>query len=206
MKCASLPVLALAASFTGFLVPSALRAQSLPTATRAAEISVFGAYAPAELDYGPRTLKGFSAGGDVTIFPRLPVAPSLEIRGNFLSGQDVTEKTALVGLRVQRDIRRYHPYGDVLIGLGEIAYHPSPYPDYNSDRSKVLSYGVGINIDLTHRLAAKFDIQQQTWNLGQNGPLEPNGTDYTLTPRIFQVGVTYTLPFHDRNHKSDFFR
>jgi hypothetical protein len=180
------------------------QAQAIATASKSAEISAFGGYMPSHTDYGPHTLKGFAAGADFTVFPHFPVAPSLEVRGQYGSGQDVTEKAVMAGVRVQKDFRfRYHPYVDFLIGIGQLTYHLDPYPNYSQDTSKALSYGGGINIDVSHHLAAKFDIQAQNWNFGKNGALQPNG-DYTLTPYTALVGVTYTVPFRTLNRHSDF--
>ncbi|QMV18309.1 hypothetical protein GOB94_06125 [Granulicella sp. 5B5] len=179
-------------------------AQSLSTASKAAEISVFGAYMGGTPDYGPHTWKGISAGGDFTVFPRFILKPALEVRGNVLSARAATEKTVLFGPRVQLDWRgRFHPYGDFLIGAGEILFHPDPAPGYSGDRSKVYSYGGGINIDVAYHLSAKFDFQQQSWNLGPNSDSASSG-NFTLTPRTLQIGVTYTLPFRFLNHASDY--
>lgn len=179
-------------------------AQSLSTASKSAEISAFGAYMGGTPDYGPYTLKGFSAGADFTVFPHFVLKPALEIRGNVLSASAVTEKTVLFGPRAQIDWRgKFHPYGGFLIGGGEILFHPSPYPGYLGDRSKVYSYGGGINIDIAYHLAAKFDFQQQSWNLGSNSDAASSGS-FTLAPRTLLIGVTYTLPFRFLNRASDY--
>jgi hypothetical protein len=180
------------------------QAQAIPTASKSAEISAFGGYMPSHTDYGPHTLKGFEAGADFTIFPHFPVAPSLEVRGQYGSSTDVTEKALLLGIRVQKDFRfRLHPYADFLIGIGQLTYHLDPYPNYSQDTSKALSYGGGINLDVSRHLSAKLDIQAQNWNFGKNGALQPNG-NYTLTPYTAMVGVTYTVPFRVLNRHSDF--
>jgi hypothetical protein len=77
------------------------RAQSLPTASKSAEISAFGGYVASSPDYGAFLKKGIGAGADFTIFPKIPVAPSLEVRGHEAFGTYVTEKALFVGLRVQ---------------------------------------------------------------------------------------------------------
>jgi hypothetical protein len=180
------------------------KAQAIPSASKSAEISAFGGYMPSRMDYGPHSLKGFAGGVDFTVFPRFPVAPSIEVRGTYGSNLDATEKTIMVGIRVQRDWRdRYHFYVDGLIGLGQITFHPDPYPDYSADQSKALAFGGGINIDVSHHFAAKFDIQEQHWNLGENEFSGPN-TNFTLHPTQALVGVTYTIPFRVLKRHSDF--
>ncbi len=181
-----------------------IQAQAIATASKSAEISAFGGYMPSHTDYGPHTLKGFAAGADFTIFPHFPVAPSLEVRGQYGSGSDVTEKALLAGVRIQKDFRfRFHPYVDFLIGVGQLTYHLDPYPNYSQDTSKALSYGAGINIDVSHHLAAKLDIQEQNWNFGPNTAFTPTG-NYTLNPYTAILGVTYTVPFRTLNRHSDF--
>jgi len=178
--------------------------QALPTASKHAEISAFGGYMVAKTDYGPAAKKGIGAGVDFTVFPRFFVAPSLEVRGQEAVGPDVTEKSLMVGLRVQKDFRqKLHPYVDFLIGAGEIVYHPEPYPDYHADKSKAYSFGGGINIDIAKHFGLKFDVQRQNWNFGSNVAIVQNG-NYTLTPTTALVGVTYTMPFRVLNRHGDF--
>jgi hypothetical protein len=177
--------------------------QSISTASKGAEFSVFGGYMPTQTDYGYHTYKGYSAGADFTIFPRFFLAPSFEVRGNIAQNQPVTEKTVLVGIRLQREMGRLHPYGNFLIGGGELLFHPAPSPDYTGERSRVYSYGGGINIDVTRHFAAKFDFQQQSWDLGSGSTQVAQGT-FTVAPRTFMAGVTYTIPFRKLNRQGDF--
>jgi opacity protein-like surface antigen len=180
------------------------RCQSLSTASRGAQFTVFAGYMPTETDYGKSTLNGYGAGLDFTIYPRFFLKPSIEVRGDLANNGLVTEKDVLVGPRLQMDVRnRLHPYGEFLIGGGELEYHISPYPDYTGDRSRVLAYGGGIDIDVTRNFGAKFEFQQRSWNLGSNPGVTPAGT-YTLSPRMAMVGVTYTIPFRKLNRQGDF--
>jgi hypothetical protein len=205
MTVARTALLVCACFIVGFISSNTAAAQSLSTASKGAEISVFGTYTAGTPDYGPFAKKGISAGGDFTIFPHFILKPSLEIRGNELYSADVTEKSVLFGPRAQIDIRgKFHPYGDFLIGGGEIIYHPDPAPGYTGDRSKVYSYGGGINIDVAHHLAAKFDFQQQSWNLGHNSIAVSGSGNFTLSPRLFMAGVTYTLPFRFLKRSTDY--
>lgn len=177
--------------------------QALPTASKSAEISAFAGYLGARTDYGPIAKKGIAAGADFTVFPRFPVAPSLEVRGQEAFASDVTEKSVMVGLRVQKDLRqRLHPYVDALIGGAEIVYNLHPYPNYHADRSKAYSFGGGINIDIARHFGMKMDIQQQDWNFG--APKTTPTNDFRLKPTTAMVGVTYTVPFRVLNRHGDF--
>jgi hypothetical protein len=204
MKLVRFALLSLSA-FTAIGSTVALRAQAIPTSSKSAEISAFGAYMVSRTDYGQRSNLGLAAGLDFTIFPRFPVAPSLEVRGADASAQDASEKSLLVGVRIQRDIRRkLHPYGDFLVGAGKITFHPAPSPDYTSDLGRAISYGGGINIDVTPRFALKLDAQKQSWNFGLENDYSPNLGDFILNPITVMVGVTYTIPFRILNRHSDF--
>jgi len=186
-------------------LPVAARGQALTTASKGAEISVFGGYLASSPDYGGFAKKGVAAGGDFTVFLHLPVTPSLEIRGDIASGPAVTERTVLVGLKVEREYRTHlHPYADILVGEAQIVYHPDPYANYNADRSLNISYGGGLDIDAVRHFSVKFDFQEQNWNLGKNGVLQPSGANYTLTPRTYMVGVVYHIPFRTLNSQKDF--
>jgi hypothetical protein len=177
--------------------------QAMPTASKSAEISAFGGYLVSKTDYGPAAKKGVSGGADFTIFPRFPIAPSLEVRGQVASAPDVTEKSVMVGLRVQKDFRqKLHPYVDILIGGAEIVYNLNPFPNYHADRSKAYSFGGGINIDIARHFGMKMDIQQQDWNFG--APKASPNSDFKLKPTTAMVGVTYTVPFRVLNRRGDF--
>lgn len=179
--------------------------QSLTTASKGAEIAVFGGYMASQPDYGPFIKAGFVAGADFTIFPKFPVAPSIEVRLDDAVGTNISEQATLVGVRLQRDVRqKFHVYGDFLIGSGKIVYKVAPYPNYTSDLGKTFSYGGGVNIDVAYHFGLKLDYQQQSWNLGVNGALKPSGGDYTLSPSTMLVGVNYTIPFRKLNRHGDF--
>jgi hypothetical protein len=188
------------------VAPNALRAQAISTASKGAEISVFGAYMASKTDYGPYTKEGFGAGADFTVFPHFPVAPSFEVRATDALGQDGTETVLLLGIRLQRDIHRYHPYGDFLIGPGKIVFHPAPGPNYTSDTSRSISYGGGVNIDVTRSFALKLDVQKQDWDFGLRNEANPGDGTFNLHPVSAMVGVIYTIPFRILNRHSDFRR
>ena len=180
------------------------RAQALVTASKVAEITAFGGYTYTEPDYGPNSVKGFTLGSDFTIFRSWFVDPSLEVRFNHATGRPInftgeviTERAILVGPRAQKDYGRFHPYIDFLVGVGHIAYNPPPTfsPNDHGDSGVSLTYGIGTDIDLVHNFSLKLDFQQQNWNLGKNLPFQPDGSNYTLTPRNLTVGVTYHVPF-----------
>ena len=175
--------------------PSA--AQSLATARRSAEITAFGGYTVSHPDYGGTSYNGETVGANFTLFNRWWVDPSLEARFSHSSNPIISENSFLVGPRIQKDYGRFHPYAEALFGVGVISYHPPPSfsPNDNQDSGRNISFGGGVDFDVTRNFSAKVDFQEQNWNLGKNPPFQPDGSDYTLAPSLLTFGVTYHLPF-----------
>ncbi|HLI75698.1 MAG TPA: hypothetical protein VKV02_02040 [Acidobacteriaceae bacterium] len=186
---AALPTLALALS----VVPQG-GAQAVRTASKSADISVFGGFEVADPSYGPDHSTGGMVGVDFTRYFHIPVEPSLEIRANFNSNSYVTEHSYLFGLRAALPIRRIKPYVDFLAGPGTILF-PLNY-SYPSDNSPVYNYGGGIDFPLVRNFALKLDVQGQHWNTGE----------FTYTPTVGTVGLTYTIPFRPHTRQRDLVR
>lgn len=197
---------AAAAAFLSFAAGSAF-AQAIPTAGKAADMSVFGGASYGTPDYGQPNIKGGVVGFDYTRYLPFPVAPGVEIRATDLHGDQINEKTITGGLRAQMDFRqRFHPYGDFLIGGGVLHFAHPQYPGYLSDRGSVYSLGGGVDIGITRRFEARIDVQSQHWNLGKNLHMMPSGGDFILTPINYSVGIAYRFPFRPHNRQSDYFR
>ncbi len=182
-----------------------LHAQALVTASKAAEITAFGGYMYTSPDYGQSSSKGFLAGADFTLFRHWWVDPSVEARFDYTAGTGISEHAFLAGPRAQKDLGRFHPYVNVLIGEGHISYNPPPSisPNDHGDGGLNIAYGIGADVDLVHHLSLKVDFLQQNWNLGQNSAFQPDGSNYTLTPRTLSIGVTYHFPFSGLNHQRE---
>jgi opacity protein-like surface antigen len=189
------------------LIPAAKGfAQATSTASRAMDIAAFGGYSAGFTDYAQYKDQGLVFGADVTRYFHLPIVPSLEVRGNVLHSAVIDETTYLVGARVEFPLKqRLHPYGAFLVGPGTLHFKYTPSPGYTASSSKVLSYGGGLDVDLFHNLQLKLDAQYQSWNLGPNGAIVPQGGNFTLTPSIFMVGVEYHIPFRTLNRQRDFY-
>lgn len=166
-------------------------AQAVRTASKSADISVFGGFEAAHPDYGPYNSYGGMFGIDFTRYFHFPVEPSLEFRANFHSNIAVSEHSYVVGLKAAVPFRFVKPYADLLVGPGNIHF---PYnPGYTGDDSIVYSYGGGIDVPLLRGFAAKFDLQGQHWNTGE----------FTYTPTIGTIGLSYTIPFRPRRSQRD---
>jgi len=175
------------------LSASHARAQAVPTAAKANDLSVFAGGSYSNPEYGPFYDKGISFGANLVEHLNRHVDPSLEARFNLTSGTDVNEKTALVGVRAQTTYHVLHPYGDFLIGGGNIKFNLSNGQSYTTNNSTVLSYGGGLDLDVYRQYQLKLDIQQQHWLLG----------DQPFQPWIAVVGVTYRFHFRDYNKQGD---
>jgi hypothetical protein len=162
-------------------------AQALITAGRGAELAPFAEATLVRPDWGPGNNFGYMVGVDYTRFIRSIVQPSLEVRVTGANGTVVNEHTYTGGLKLQTTVHRIHPYATFLVGYGviDLNYFNG---GYNHDNSVIYSLGGGADFDVTSLLKVRLDATHQNWNLG--------GSDGSLTPVTFSVGVAYSLPFH----------
>jgi hypothetical protein len=173
------------------------QAQAIPGASRTADVAVFGGFTNSNPDFGPHNNNGFTIGADYTRFFGWRIAPTFEIRAGYNSGDVVSQKTILGGLRLGADLHRFHPYANALFGGNKIDFKvlPDPgLPSYNYDESFTTSYGGGIDVDAYRNFQVKVDYQFQSSNYGGNG-LQPHNADFTLAPTFLTIGVVYHLPF-----------
>ena len=167
-------------------------AQALPTADRDLQITVFGGITGlyTGLD-GGRNLS-ITAGGDIGVRSRFGIYPAAEVRGTYAidKGKIDNQKNVLVGLRLGKIFGPVRPYGDFLVGRGQINYTPArpdaltPSVRYNYSTSTVLSPGAGFDVQLTRAFAVKFDGQYQRYAT----PVTPSGHLYA---KPFTIGVVY---------------
>ncbi len=174
--------------------------QASPTATASLQLSAFGAvtadYTGIELG---RNLS-ITAGVDATFRPFFGLYPTAEVRGTYpidrggLDGQ----KNVLGGLVLGPHIRWIEPYGDILVGRGEIDF-VTPYPNpadtevYVQTASTVLSPGAGANLFFSNHFALKADFQFEHYD----SPVTASGSVYS---KAFTVGIAYRLPFGGLGH------
>jgi opacity protein-like surface antigen len=188
--------LAIVMGLAALLCPERARAQARPTADRGLDITVFTEYAYLNPDYGTVNLKGLTLGFDFAraIGPRW-ITPALELRANYAGETSAAgEESAMGGLRAQFNVSRsgrFRPYGDFLIGVGQINFNN--VAPYTKDNSIVYNYGAGAEFDVVGGFAVKGEFQAQHWDLGRYY----TGRD-TLTPTSLNIGVSYRLPFGRR--------
>ncbi|HTD96792.1 MAG TPA: hypothetical protein VK627_07670 [Edaphobacter sp.] len=174
------------------LLPSIARAQANPTATRQLQLSAFAGGTGTFTDlFGGKNL-GITAGADLTLLRYRLLRPSIEVRGTYPihEGKIDSQKSILAGAKVEHSFGPFRPYVDFLVGRGEINYLLGGYylstsnTLYIRSTSTVYSPGIGIDYDLTRRLAVKADLQVQRWNT----PVLPSGT---IHPRALTIAAVY---------------
>jgi hypothetical protein len=176
-------------------------AQSAPTATQQLQLSAFvgGTGTFTNLSGGKNL--DITAGADLTVLSFRLFRPAFEIRGTYPidEGTISSQKSFVLGPKIEYPLGRLHPYADFLVGRGEINYLRGVYvfgdSRYLSSNTLVLSPGVGLDYNLTHQLAVKADLQFQHWDT----PAVASGS---INPRAITLGATYTFDFNPRHRHS----
>ena len=202
MKHTSLPVgpvrpvwLAAVFALVQFSFMQAASAQSAPTAIQPLQISAFLAGTGTFTNLGGGKNLDITAGADLTFLRFRLIKPAFEVRGSYPidSGHISSQKSFLLGPRVEYPIGRLHPYADFLFGRGQIDYLNGGYIvgnlDYISSNTFIYSPGVGVDYDLSHYFAVKADVQFEHWNT----PVTPSGS---INPTALTLGLVYNFDFN----------
>lgn len=174
-------------------------AQSIPAASQRLQLSAFLAGTGTFTDLEGGKNLAITAGGDLTFLGLRHLAPAVELRGTYPidSGHISSQKNFLVGPKVGYDLDRFHPYVDFFVGRGAINYLNGGFVagplQYLSSNTFVYSPGVGVDYDLSHHFAVKFDVQFQHWNT----PVLPSGS---ISPTALTLGGVYNFDFNSRRH------
>lgn len=178
---------------------SIAKAQSAhPTAIQPLQLTAFvgGSADYTGLEGGKNV--SLTAGADLAFSPFHSLRPALEVRG-FIpidKGTISSQKAVLGGLRLDFLLgHRFHPYGDILIGRGQIDYAGTNGLEYNGlgyrmTNSNIFSGGGGLDYDITDHFAVKIDAQIQRW-----GSI-PTASG-TINPKIGTIGVVYRFGRRD---------
>jgi hypothetical protein len=188
-----------------FSLACAGRAQSRPTASQQLDLSVFAAGTGTFTRIAGGKNLSFTAGADLTYLPLRLLRPSLEIRGTYPvdTGHIDSQKSFLVGPKVEHPFGRFHPYVDFLIGRGEIDYHNDLFTagaiEFLSSTSTVYSPGGGLDYTLGKGIDVKADIQFQHWDV----PLwtTPFPSPGVVHPVALTFGGVYHFNFRSRQHR-----
>jgi hypothetical protein len=154
-----------------------LRAQEIPTETRAGELQIGIGYSDSSPDYTEDKFKGPS------IYATFDFRDHIGIEGDFhyVSGgnQQIYEKTYEIGPRYVWHPGKFDPYVKLLVGRGVFNY-----PDNTANLAyNMYSFGGGLDYRATRYLNVRIiDLEMQKW-----GSFPPNG----LSPTVFTFGVAY---------------
>ena len=174
--------------------------QAAPTATAGLQLSAFGGVTGNFTGIQLAKNLSITAGVDATFRPFFGLFPTVEVRGTypFETGSTAGERNVLGGLVLERHLGRIQPYGDILVGRGEIKFG-TPYPNptdtevYAQTASAVFSPGAGANVFFSEHFALKADFQFQHYDT----PVTTSGSLYS---KDFTLGLTYRLPFGGLGH------
>jgi opacity protein-like surface antigen len=176
-------------------------AQSAPAATQQLQLSAFVGGTGTFTDLSGGKNLDITAGADLTVLSFRFFRPAFEIRGTYpIDGGTISsQKSFLLGPKIEYPIGRLHPYADFLVGRGQINYLRGGYifDDnlYLSSNTLVLSPGVGLDYNFSHNLAVKADFQFQHWDT----PAVASGS---INPKAITLGATYTFDFNPRHRHS----
>ena len=174
--------------------------QGTSTDLRAIQLYAFGGATGTYTGLSGGRNLGITAGVDLGYGMHWGILPQLEVRGTYPmdKGAVVGEKSAFVGLKVEKPYGRYHPYGNFLFGRGQMEYAAPGYLDptettlYQRTNSNVWSPGGGIDVDITQSFAVKGDFQYQHWKT----PVTPSGSLYS---KAITVGVVYRFGYKQKH-------
>jgi hypothetical protein len=179
---------------TLFLLPAVQAQAHKETAIQAMRLQVYGVGSYVHPQYGPvQTAAGFGVGGAVgfTLHHVHRIEPALDARYMYATNSYLTQDFMGGGLRVTYHAGHFHPFGDVMFGVGNINFkQPSlAFPNYKHDDSNILMFGGGLDYDITQGFALRGEFQQQKWQLAVgNVPFYPTSAS---------LGLRYQ--FHFRN-------
>lgn len=170
-------------SFTG----ARLRAQAIPTASRAGDLQIGAMFNYANTDYRPEKFKGYG------FYATFDFRYHIGIEGEFHQINDpdpkdnVYERTYEIGPRYVLRHGRYNPYAKAMYGRGVFQYPLMVDASGNLTPTGRLGYNIGaIGAGLDYRvlpgLNARVEYEYQHWF-----SFPPNG----LTPQLLGVGVAY---------------
>lgn len=171
-------------------VPAA-HAQAAPTAYANVRLSAFAGLAANYTGVALARNGDVTAGVDVGFRPFVGFFPAFEARGMYpiAKGNLVNQQNFLGGIRLGRRKENFNPYGDVLFGRGKLEFphglaNPTGTFIVLSNTTNVLSFGGGLDYNLSQHFGVKGDFQFQKYDT----PVTASGSVFS---KVFTAGVTY---------------
>jgi hypothetical protein len=162
------------------------------TAGQRIRIKAFGMFSYVHPDHlAPSKNKGVTVGLDIDGFHLLPHTElGADLRYAATTGPVENHYYYAGGPRLSLNVGRFKPYADFLFGHGEAVFRNPSDPNYRSDVSPALTYGGGLDYQLTRSWAIRADVQQERWRFSIRQPI--------FYPLSASVGVSYQFHFHSR--------
>jgi hypothetical protein len=177
---------------------SAAEAQdSHPTASRPLQLSAFGGVSGVLTGLSGGKNFSITAGGDLGLPPWRGVRPTIELRGTYPTDHGLvdSQESILTGLKTEFLLsHRLRPYGDFLIGRGQMNYgfgYIYGNNIYALTTTNIYSPGGGFDFDLNEHLAIRVDGQFQRWGLTPT----PSGNVWS---KVVTAGIVYRFNFDRR--------
>ena len=168
-------------------------AQAVPTATANVRVTAFAGLSGNYSGVGLAKNADVTAGVNVGFRPFAGFFPAIEARAMYPidKGHVVAEENVLVGLRLGRRKQNFNPYADILVGRGQLTFAngmPNAAGTFLvlSNTSNVLSFGGGLDYNLSPHFAAKGDFQLQKYD----SPVTASGSVYS---KVFTIGIVYRI-------------
>jgi len=158
----------LAALAVGALfVAGSAQGQNMPTASRSAQVQVFGLYTHTHPDYGTQDAEdnGFTLGGSFDLRPYLlSLAPGLEFRVMHGTGDEVDLTNYALGPRLQLHMfGAIQPYAGFEWGAGKTHLNPKN-TTFHDDTEYTKSLPVGVDLGITHKWGIRGEYVKQWWS------------------------------------------
>ena len=210
--------LACAVLLAGAILPNVSQSQVVPAIKGGgSQINIFGLYSlvnpdgTSTLDYPPGSTvpaylknwasqwnsEGGTVGADFRLGRFIFGQPALAFRATFSTGNFAKENTYLFGPELHYAFGRLRPYGNFLIGPGDITYENG-----FKDNSIVYDIGGGLDYHLTRRFSVRVvDFQYQFWNLGAHyypAGFLPGEPAYTITTTLHPYSLGFGATFRIR--------
>ena len=162
-----------------------LRAQEIPTETRAGELQIGGGYSSANPDYSPHKFYGPYLYSSFDFRDHIGVEFNFHYVKESNDGppsdinQGMYERTYEIGPRYVLHIKKFDPFVKVMIGRGVFNY-----PDNTANLAyNMYAAAIGCDLRTTRYLNVRlFDYEYQKWS-----SFPPNG----LQPNVLSFGVAY---------------
>jgi Outer membrane protein beta-barrel domain len=171
--------------------------QASPDATRAGDLQAGGTFTFSYPDYTPQDALGF--GAYVAFDFRTHWGAELDFHQVAIEQHSpAKERTFEYGVRYHRTYGRYNPYLKGMAGRGTFDFSPNFFQAGASPGYNLLSFGAGVDIELTTRVNVRAGMEYQNWFTGgQKGPVGVGGPGsdvylpHGLTPILYEVGFAY---------------